>query len=228
MTIGCILASAASVAFAFLCVAFRRKNKSFTGMLFKFLASVAFISVSLIGFLSNPVNPNYFIMICFGLLFGLMGDVLLGIKEIAPVFRSKLILYGTASFLLGHFFYIAGFISLSGFKKVTMLFFLLGVAICLLLIKITKAQVKGKFIIIMPIYFGVLVFKAATAFCCMLTQLCPTTILAFISCLLFIISDTCLGFLYFTPVKKKNALVTAELITYYPAQLLLAMGIALM
>ena len=53
-------------------------------------------------------------------------------------------------------------------------------------------------------------------------------IAALVSGICFVISDTCLGILYFTTVKRKNVLVTAELSTYYPAQVLLAMSVAMM
>ena len=43
------------------------------------------------------------------MLFGLGGDVLLGIKEIAPKYKNKLIALGTLAFLIGHFFYLASF-----------------------------------------------------------------------------------------------------------------------
>ena len=38
----------------------------------------------------------------------------------------------------------------------------------------------------------------------------------------FVISDSVLAFVYFTPVKRKNPLVTIELATYYTGQILMA------
>ena len=40
--------------------------------------------------------------------------------------------------------------------------------------------------------------------------------------MIFVISDSVLSFVYFTPVKRKNPLVTIELATYYTGQILMA------
>ena len=82
--------------------------------------------------------------------------------------------------------------------------------------------------VIMAVYYAVLAFKAASALNLALTGDQAAFWSAFAGAVLFIISDTCLAFLYFTPVKKKNVFVTVELSTYYTAQILLAMSVALL
>ena len=71
-----------------------------------------------------------------------------------------------------------------------------------------------------------LVWKIAFAATLVMKEAIPANIMALAGACLFLISDTCLGILYFTPVKSKNLFVTAELSTYYPAQILLAMSVA--
>ena len=49
-----------------------------------------------------------------------------------------------------------------------------------------------------------------------------TFVVATIASVVFVVSDSVLAFVYFTPVKKKNPLVTIELATYYTGQILMA------
>ncbi len=165
---------------------------------------------------------------CFALLFGFCGDVLLGIKEVAPTFRGKLVPLGLLYFLVGHIFYICAFVSRSGFNVFALL---VGIAFGIggfVLIKVMKMKADGKMSIVMAVYYATLAYKAASALVLALADGQAAFWVAFAGACLFIISDTCLAFLYFTPVKKKNVFVTAELSTYYTAQILLAMSVALL
>jgi uncharacterized membrane protein YhhN len=215
-----------TVFFAVACVTLRRKNKSFEGMICKFMASFGFISIAIIGNYIDRVNVRYFSLIIFGLMFGFCGDVFLGIKEIAPTFKKKLIPIGALYFLLGHVFYITAFSSLQGMNWATIGFFIGGTIIAFVLIKILKMQIKSPLVPVFSIYYGLLVWKVGFLIWLITKDSCPANIMALIGSCLFLISDTCLAFLYFTPIKKKNGLVTAELSTYYPAQILLALSVA--
>jgi uncharacterized membrane protein YhhN len=96
------------------------------------------------------------------------------------------------------------------------------------MMKVFRMKIDGKLKIVMAVYYGALIYKAAAAGAMAFTTKNPASIVAFVGSILFLISDTCLGLLYFTPVKRKNVWVTVELSTYYPAQILLAMSVALM
>lgn len=223
----CYLLSALTVVFALLCVLLRRKNKSFEGMLCKFMASFGFISLSIVGFASNPKDTYYFCMICFALFFGFFGDVLLGIKEIAPVFRGKLVPLGLLYFLTSHIFYICAFTSKVGFSFIHLAVCACGALTAFVAVKIFRMKVNSKLRIALSLYYSLLIYKAAVAVHMLTVEVSPLSVLALASCVLFIISDTVLAFIYFTPVKRKNLLVTIELSSYYPAQILAAMTLAL-
>lgn len=224
----CYVLSAVTVIFAVGCVAFRRKGKAFEGMMCKFMASFGFISVAVVGYCMNPHNTYYFCLVCFALMFGFFGDVLLGIKEVAPTFRGKLIPLGTLYFLVGHIFTLSAFISISGFDIIPMIIGVAGIILAALMMKAFKMKVDKKLAPVMSVYYGMLVYKVAISAFLAIGEKNPALWLAFIGSCLFLISDTCLAFLYFTPIKRKNVWVTAELSTYYPAQILLAMSVALM
>ncbi len=214
--------------FALACILLRRKNKSFEGMICKFMASFGFIGVAVVGnYYQNGAHIAYFSFVLIALLFGFCGDVFLGIKEIAPLFRKKLIPIGTGAFLVGHIFYLFAFTAVYSFEWKTLIAFFLMVAVALTIIKVLKMKIGGAFAAICCAYYGLLGWKIAVCIYMIMCEANAANILALIGSCLFLISDTCIGILYFTHVKKKNALVTAELSTYYTAQILLAISVAL-
>ena len=214
-------------AFALACILLRRKNKSFEGMICKFMASFGFIGVAVAGnYIRNGAHIAYFSFILIALLFGFCGDIFLGIKEIAPVFRKKLIPIGTGFFFIGHIFYLFAFSAVYGMDLRTLIAFAVFAAGAFCLIKVLKMKVNGAFAGICCAYYGLLGWKIAVCIYMLSNSVCPANILALIGSCLFLISDTCIGILYFTHVKKKNALVSAELTTYYTAQILLAISVA--
>lgn len=224
----CYVLAAVTIVFAFGCVSFRRKGKAFEGMMCKFMASFGFISIAVVGYCLNPVDTYYFCMMCFSVLFGFFGDVLLGIKEVAPTFKSKLVALGTLYFLVGHIFAICAFVSASGFSLSALLIGVAGAVIAIVMMNVLKMKIDKKLRPVMAVYYGALFYKAASAAVLAFGTGKIPFVVAFIGTVLFIISDTCLGILYFTPVKRKNIWVTIELSSYYPAQILLAMSVALM
>ncbi len=228
MTVLGYILEAVTVIFAATCIFFRSRNRAFEGMLCKFMASFGFISVAVVGYTSNPVDTQYFCYVCFALMFGFFGDVLLGIKEIAPTFKSKLISLGTLYFLVGHLLYLVAFTTRSGFRPAVLVFGIIGFVVAMTVIKLFRMKIDKKLKIILCIYFGVLFYKAANAGVLALETKNISFILAFAGALIFIASDTCLGMIYFTPIKRKNIWVTFELVTYYIAQLLLSTSVALL
>lgn len=224
----CIVLAALTIAFAIGCIMLRRKNKAFEGMLCKFMASFGFISVAVVGYSLNPVDTYYFCIVCFALLFGFCGDILLGIKEVAPTFRGKLVPLGLLYFLVGHVFYLCAFISRSGFNIAALLAGIAFGIVGFILIKVLKMKADSKMRVVMSVYYATLAYKVASALVLALMFGQPAYWVAFAGAVLFIVSDTCLAFLYFTPVKRKNVFVTVELSTYYLAQILLAMSVALL
>ena len=221
----CLLTAASAVATIY----FRTKGQSFNGMLCKFLSSFGFMSIAIAGFCANSLSdPYFFLLAVFGLMFGQGGDILLGLKEIAPKFRSRLMGMGTGSFLAGHIFFIAAFIKVAGFSVFP---FVIGVVIfaaATVLIKILKFNVDKKMFILLAAYYSILFAKCIMSFIALYRTGCNAFILTSIGSVFFIVSDTILGFLYFLPVKSKNKFVAAELGTYYPAQILLALSVSMM
>lgn len=225
----CYVLAAITAIFAICCILLRRKGRSFEGMLFKFLASFAFVSVATVGYSFSPKETYYFCLVSFALMFGFFGDVLLGIKEIAPKFKTKLIVLGLLFFSLGHICCLCAFVTQIGVQPATLLIGTLGGIFAFVMAGVLKMKVDFKMRFVMSVYYGLLFLKVSMAGAMIFIKgAAPAYIAALVSGICFVISDTCLGILYFTTVKRKNVLVTAELSTYYPAQVLLAMSVAMM
>ncbi len=220
-----VLLVIATIVFALACVILRRKGKSFEGMLCKFMASFGFISISVFGNFSNNPDISFFSFVLVALMFSFFGDVLLGIKEIAPTFKKKLIPLGMGYFLVAHIFSLLAFTEIAGFKWYLPVIAAAGGIIMFILCFVLPVKAGTGFKAVISVYYSFLVWKLATAARMLILAQTRANIVIFTAALLFIISDTCLGLLYFTPVKRKNVLVTAELSTYYPAQILLAMSV---
>ncbi|MBQ2775568.1 MAG: hypothetical protein IJF40_06765 [Clostridia bacterium] len=215
--------SAVTAFFAILTIVFRRRGKSFDGMLCKFISSFGFMSIAFIGFCYHMQHPFYFCLVAFGLLFGLGGDVLLGIKEIAPKYKNKLIALGTMSFMIGHIFFIAAFYrEYPKFSIFPILTAVVLTAIGAITIKVFKLKVDTKMCIMLIIYLLIITFGASVSGYIYFMTKSRTFLIAFIASVLFVISDVILSFVYFTPIKSKNRLVTLELTTYYAGQLMMA------
>ena len=156
--------SAVTAIFAALTIVLRRKGKSFDGMLCKFISSFGFMSIAFIGFCYHLQHPFYFCLVVFGLLFGLGGDVLLGIKEIAPKYKNKLISLGTLSFLISHVFYLSAFFREEpGFSFIPLLVTAVVTAVIAVLIKVFKMKVDNKMYVLMIIYSFLIAYSAAIA-----------------------------------------------------------------
>lgn len=218
--------SAITALFCALTIYLRRKGKSFEGMVCKFFSSFGFMAIAFIGFGISRQNPKYFALVVFGLLFGLGGDVFLGIKEIAPKYKNKLIAIGTLSFLICHIFYLSSFaVALPKFSIIPALVALALTAAGAIGMKIVKMQLKT------PMYIGIVVYLFVLTLCATvcahvyITTRNSSFLIALIASLLLLVSDIILSFVYFTPIKKKNKLVTAELATYYLGQILMAVTV---
>lgn len=210
-------------------VILRRKGRSFDGMLFKFLSSFGFMSVAVLGFCINPdCDADYFCLVLFGLMFGLAGDILLGLKEIAPKFRMRLIGMGTGAFLIGHIFFLVAFLRIWEFKLVSVALIAVVAVASAILLKALNMKVDLRMGIILTVYYVLLWYKAIVSAWLLFQTGDAAFLVTTIGCVLFIFSDTCLALVYFTPTKSKNKLVTMELSSYYPAQILLALSVAFM
>lgn len=91
------------------------KRRFIAGTIMKTLTSVFFMLTLFVATAYNGINLPFTALLGGGLLFGLLGDVALGLKYSAPDQEDLWVKCGFASFEIGHFFYIAATIVAVGF-----------------------------------------------------------------------------------------------------------------
>lgn len=206
-------------------------------MFAKALASIAFIMIGVMSIYNGVVNEKAAIFVLFGLVMGLVGDILLDLKLIYAGSKEEGIYLtgGMVSFGLGHILYFVAVIILLGNSVVTGSLIGICVAISVvlaaLIIVVGKYVLKfnfGKFIVHSIIYAFMLIFMGAlTIACCIAMK--DTKMLQFaIGMILFFLSDIVLTQMYFGGKATDKVLCVVNHTLYYAAQICIAAFICLM
>ena len=180
-------------------------------LLLKTLASLAFVCLGLLG--AARAGGAYAWLVWTGLILGAAGDVLLQFMDCRPKDREPFFRAGLGAFLIGHVFYIVAFALLG---RVT------GWAALFLLQFPARMDLKGQKV---PVYAYAAVISVMTAFAVLSFGAGARGALVGLGGILFLVSDAILALIFFSPIREKS-LPTWNLITYYAAQILLAISIA--
>lgn len=191
---------------------------------YKGIASLFFVLLGLVCLLEKATPFGRLIFI--GLILGLVGDVLLNLRNVLEGKKSMLIFaLGILAFLSGHFLYIASLIGMDG----SIVLWALGLTAVLSaaaippLMKRITAPSKG-----LKIFGYVYLVVVIAMFSCAAVLLCKAgasvlTVLFAIGALLFMVSDFIM--IYYSFGKKIKPLRAINLLSYYVGQLLIAMTI---
>ena len=190
-------------------------------LLVKGLASLLFVLLGAV--CAARTGGAYAALLVAGLVFGATGDVLLQLMDCRPREKEKFFRAGLGAFLLGHLSYIVAFGMLGGAS----LWAVLGAAALFALLFCLQFPLRldlgaQK----LPVYLYAAVISLMAAFAVGATGAGGRGVLAALGGLLFVVSDAILALIFFSPLKKKR-LPAWNLITYYAAQILLALSIAL-
>lgn len=101
-------------------------------------------------------------------------------------------------------------------------------AITAVIMKAVKMKLDSKMFALSVFYFFVIALCACVSGYMLYLTRSLTFLITTVASVIFVISDSVLAFVYFTPVKRKNPLVTIELATYYTGQILMASTVYLM
>jgi len=200
-------------------IAVEHKEQYTRAVILKGSAAVIFC---IIGFLAGAGarNADFARLICIGLCFGALGDVLLNLRFVFPKIGQKIFLAGVAAFLTGHIVYLAALIPLSQNLLPCMVIGVL-LAAALLTWIFRTLTVKLAFKIFGVLYIGAIVLMTAVAAGNVLTH--PTTAawMHAIGAVLFTLSDIVLIFNTFGSEQKFSMRIT-NLSLYYLGQLMIA------
>lgn len=194
--------------------------------LFKGLASLFFVILGAYCLIQN--YSLFGLLVFIGLFFGMVGDVFLNLRNLYEGSKSmKVFAVGIAAFILGHFLYIAA-LAICGWESLPAagaLTILLGVAFIPMLMKKITPPSDGMKIFGYVYLFIVIAMFSAALMLFLLTPVCAMTAVFAIAGFLFVVSDFIM--IYYSFGKKIKPLRAINLLTYYFAQLMIAVTILL-
>lgn len=209
----------------FLCFYYRLKPIQV--LLFKTLTSMCFIALGIIAFNLNKDAKPYFNVMIIGLVFGLLGDVALGVKEVNIDNKAKWILLGITLFFIGHLFYI---IAMSKFINNIYLYIVISLLLILLNILFTYI-LKFNFGVAKYLIYPYIIISSVILTITLINAIIDPNhfkLTVALGTIGFVGSDYVLSFLYFKDLNKHQKLIKRiNLLLYYCGQFLLALSIFL-
>jgi len=205
---------------AFIIVEHQERFK--TAVLLKGSAAVVFCTIGFLC-LGFAQNQSFAQLICTGLCFGALGDILLNLRFVFPKIGQKIFLGGVAAFLTGHILYLAALIPLSDNLLPCLIIGVLAAAALLTWIFKTLT-VKLAFKIFGVLYIGAIVLMTAVAIGNVISAPSRAAWLHAIGAVLFTLSDIVLIFNTFGS-ESKFSMRIANLSLYYLGQLCIAFSL---
>ena len=161
----------------------------------------------------------------FGLVCGLLGDIFLALRPLlSPEKDKKIIVGGIVYFAVGHVFYLVALLLVGSFSYLSVIFGLVMVVIVFLGSKILKFQMGIAKYPTLAYTFLIFMMVGQAFANGLATDFSTFTSLVFAGALLFSVSDLLLAPIYYQGNKNKF-IIGSNLITYYAAQLLIAISI---
>lgn len=200
--------------------------KPLISLFVKALASLSFIMLGLSSLLLGyNVFPQVFGWVMLGLACGMIGDIVLALRPLRPKEEDKtIIVFGIIAFSLGHIFYLIGLNIVEPFYALSFVFGLF-IAVLVFLASILMKFKMG--IAKYPSYFYAFLIFTMIAQTVVLTGSLGSNkpyILFMIGAILFGVSDLILAPIYYANNRSKF-MVAANLVTYYGAQILIALSL---
>lgn len=183
----------------------------------RYITKSLLMPLLLIFYLTADKNPN--VLVAIALIFGFLGDVFL-----LPEDKNWCFIAGILSFMLGHIFYIASYIKiLSATNHISPWYYALILPYVIYGILVFKfvGNKMGELKVAAGVYISVILFSSLT--CLLVILSCKSSmLLTYIGTLLFVASDSILGYCMF--ISKKKLLDILVMVTYVMAQAFIVLG----
>jgi len=208
-------------------------NYSFKTIIFKTIASLFFVALSIVCLCLNKEGSFLFkLFVVLGLFFGMLGDLLLGFKYITTKTKNTWILAGMFAFAIGHICYIIG-LFLGYYVQGEVLFAILPFVTAIVISSIYMVVSRkvginfGKMLLFGLFYLACLTSMVSTAIYMTILHkfVIITLVMFFIGALNFIASDFMLTGAYFKPGKRSKPYMAIYSVFYYVAQFVIAFSI---
>lgn len=191
----------------------------------KLCASIMFVVAGIVALMLKSTINTYMFFIMLGLIMGLIGDVLLALKEIYKPHEAQYLNGGFLSFAIGHVMYMIGFClyTAKSANVLVPIFVALAIgAVLATLIVVNTGKLNVNFGRFTPqCYAYTFVLCITFAMMVALAIFASKMWIVASGLLLFLISDLVLSLIYFAPNKDNNLNWALNLGTYYVAQILI-------
>lgn len=194
------------------------------GFVLKTLASTAFVISGIIGLGSSTTGSWASILLVMGLLFGLIGDMVLDLKVIYPDSDKVYLNTGMLSFFLGHICYITAFSLMADINILVPMLIALGCSVALSAFTMFSGKnmmhlnFNGYFLQATAYSF---ILNFALIYALVLSIMGARLWLATIGLLLFLLSDLVLSMQYFGGKIASRPLIAINHTLYYMAQIII-------
>lgn len=219
----------------FLYIREKVKACSLKAAILKSVVSVFFISVAVCALVMANPQDNALVtgaLIIVGLIFGLLGDIWLDLKYVFPERDEPFSYAGFTVFGVGHILYMTGML-LSYFPKGRPMWAIVPLVLAVLMsfgnmflekpMKLNYGKMKPICIAYGILLFGTLLLSGSLALCYGWQE--KMLNFMFIGAVLFTLSDLVLSGTYFGVGKDRPVDIILNYLTYYPAQLVIALSI---
>jgi uncharacterized membrane protein YhhN len=201
-------------------------QKPLFALFIKALASLSFILLGVTRLLFvQSAYPESLGWILLGLACGLIGDIVLALRPLRPKEEDKtIIVLGIISFAMGHLFYLVG---LSTIQNLSWMSYGMGMIAMVIVVIMSKVMKFDMGIARMPSYvyaYMIFLMIGQGVFLMTISAQNVAYLIFMLGAILFGISDLILAPIYYTPQSSKM-MVVLNLVTYYGAQILIALSL---
>lgn len=199
-------------------------DKYVPAVILKGSASLMFVIIGALGLISCE-DKSFGKLIVIGLIFGMIGDILLNLRYLLEKIGQKIFLMGILAFLIGHVLYLCALIPKSKALLICVSLGIVLAAITLIIIFKTIDEVKIAFKIFGVFYVGAVIVMTTIAIGNMITSGFELSAVVYaVGALAFMSSDIILIFNTFCGTSKFSLRLT-NLAMYYLGQILIAMSL---
>lgn len=200
-------------------IATEYKEKYVLADILKGLAALMFVTIGFLGYRYVSTDPMGKKLV-IGLLFGMIGDIVLNLRYLLKKNGQKAFLAGILAFLIGHILYLAALVPLADYLVLDIV---IGVVLAAaLMIYIFKTmEVKAVFKAFGVVYLGAIIIMTVMAIHIAIVSQNAHDIIYALGAILFTASDIVLIFNTFGKESKFSLRIT-NLSLYYIGQLLIA------
>lgn len=160
-------------------------------LIFKGIASLCFVIFGAAGCLLADPSPSS-VMIFIGLCFGILGDEVIALCQVAPKYDTLAFVGGGSFFIVGHIFYLVSMALLGGVNWLALALSFVVMSSLSGLYAWKRGFLNGKMKIPLSLYLALVVFVGATAIGCLASGHNPSALLLSVGGILFAISDNIL------------------------------------